>query len=64
MEHNMFLNYSRLIYLLTVLIFSVAQSSWAFNTKNGNIYDTNGNQINIDGIAWIGFQDSNFLGGL
>ncbi len=64
MEHNMFLKYSRLIYLLTGLIFSSAQPTWAFNTKNGNIYDANGNQISIDGIAWIGFQDSNFLGGL
>ncbi|HHF7365210.1 TPA: cellulase family glycosylhydrolase [Legionella bozemanae] len=60
----MFLKFSRLIYLLLGLIFSVSQSTWAYTTKNGAIFDANGNQISINGIAWIGFQDSNFLGGL
>ncbi|MCW8418214.1 glycoside hydrolase family 5 protein [Fluoribacter dumoffii] len=56
--------YSRLVSLTALLFFAASQSIWAFNTKDGNIYDANGNQISIDGIAWIGFQDSNFLGGL
>ncbi len=39
-------------------------SAHAYSTKSGKIYDNSGNQIAINGIAWIGFQDSNFLGGL
>lgn len=62
MERGMFLKYLRLICFLVGLAGSVSQS-WAYNIKNGSIYGGNGNQISIDGIAWIGFQDSNFLGG-
>ncbi len=50
-----------LLLLLGIISFN---STWAFSTKNGNIYDSNGNQVAIDGIAWIGFQDGNFLAGL
>jgi hypothetical protein len=50
-----------LLFSLSYLIFN---PTWAYSTKNGNIYDSKGNQVSIDGIAWIGFQDSNFLGGL
>lgn len=38
--------------------------TYAYTTKNGAIYDSAGNQVLINGVAWIGFQDSNFLGGL
>lgn len=50
-----------LVYIMQGFIFTPA---WSFSTKNGNIFDNNGNQISLDGVAWIGFQDSNFLGGL
>lgn len=50
--------------LISVLYSSVFNPIYAYSTKGGNILDNNGNQIAIDGIAWIGFQDNNFLGGL
>lgn len=53
---------------LLITLFSltslISTTSYAFSTKNGAIYDGNGNIVNIDGVAWIGFQDSNFIGGL
>lgn len=50
--------------LLEIISLILCHPAWAYKTNNGNIYDANGSQINIDGVAWIGFQDSNFLGGL
>jgi len=52
-----------LISLVCVCSF-LTTCAFAFSTKAGNIYDNNGNLVSIDGVAWIGFQDSNFLGGL
>lgn len=57
--------YSIFIFLIFAYLWaSLLNPAWSFSTKNGNIFDSNGNQISIDGVAWIGFQDSNFLGGL
>jgi|GEM_PF-4706684 len=50
--------------LSVALAASLSQPTFAFKTANGNIYDNAGNQVSINGVAWIGFQDSNFLGGL
>lgn len=50
--------------LLLIMSLFIQNSTYAFSTKGGYIYDGNNNQVAIDGIAWIGFQDSNFLGGL
>lgn len=57
----MLLKYLKPKVLVSALIFLIAQSSSAFTTKSGFIFDDNGNQITINGVAWIGFQDSNFL---
>lgn len=50
-----------LLFLLGLANFNPA---FGFVTQGGNIFDGNGKQIAINGVAWIGFQDSNFLGGL
>jgi len=53
-----------LLALFCILGIAVFRPASAFSTKSGQIYDGNGNLVAIDGVAWIGFQDSNFLGGL
>lgn len=35
--------------------------AFAYKTVGGEIYDNQNNKIAIDGVAWMGFQDSNFL---
>lgn len=64
-ESNMVINkQSLLIFLLSLFFITMFNPAHAYNTKNGKIFDAVGNEILIDGVAWIGFQDSNFLGGL
>jgi len=59
-------NKNILLYFIFFLLlqFFYLNTTWSFSTKNSAIYDNNGNLVSINGIAWIGFQDSNFLGGL
>lgn len=56
--------YFQLAYLLVFFGLNCFHSVYGFNTLNGKIYDGSGNEVAINGVAWIGFQDSNFLGGL
>lgn len=52
------------IALSIIGITSALTPAYAYYTSGGKVYDGVGNEIAIDGVAWIGFQDSNFLGGL
>lgn len=54
---------SKCFFLALVFIF-LPSLAVSFSTKNGLIYDNNGKIYHIDGVAWMGFQSSNFLGGL
>ena len=62
----MLINRHRLVLIFSILLISIAflRPGFAYRTNGGNIFDDNNNMIAINGVAWIGFQDSNFLGGL
>src|SRR5580700_8944213 len=62
----MLINRHRLVLFFLTLVMSIAciRPGFAYVTKGGNIFDANNNMIAVNGVAWIGFQDSNFLGGL
>lgn len=49
---------------ISVSILFCTQSSFSYYTKDSSIYTDQGAPVYIDGVAWIGFQDSNFFGGL
>jgi len=56
---------NKLLSLLTAgLLLGSLSTSHAFSTSGGKILDGQGNAVSINGIAWIGFQDSNFFDGL
>src|SRR5688572_19117401 len=49
-----------LLFLLSML----SAGAEAFSTKEGKILNNAGQEVSIDGAAWIGFMDNNVLGGL
>nr|WP_241480511.1 hypothetical protein [Legionella norrlandica] len=51
-------------YISCFLLLGLTLKANAYYTSQGNIYDRSGNKININGVSWSGFQDTNVFQGL
>ncbi|WP_298627619.1 cellulase family glycosylhydrolase [uncultured Legionella sp.] len=51
-------------YLGLSLLLGITLDANAYYTQQGQIYDKKGNKVNINGLSWSGFQDTNVFQGL
>lgn len=43
---------------------AISQASFAYHTEQGKIYDESQQEVQINGLSWSGFQDTNIFQGL
>ena len=47
------------ILVLFALLFLFSQQAWSYNVDNGKIYTEAGEEVNLYGVSWFGFETNN-----
>lgn len=50
--------------VISTLLLTTAPTIFAYHTQNSTIYSSSGEIVEISGVSWSGFQDTNILQGL